>query len=70
VAADTILYVNCSVAASVNTHVKGFANACYKDKEDVTKDIIYYKDKEDKQRCKEVITSLIKIKLRWFKNIL
>jgi hypothetical protein len=45
--------------------VKGFANACYKDKEGIAKGIICPKNKESVQRYKEVITSLIEVKLRW-----
>jgi hypothetical protein len=59
VIADAVFCVSYAVAA-----VKGFAEACYKNKKDITKSIIYYKDKEDKQRREELITSLIKIKLK------
>jgi hypothetical protein len=34
------------VAAGANTRVKGFADACYKGEEDITEDIICYKDRE------------------------
>jgi hypothetical protein len=48
------------------TIIKGFADTCYKDEESVAEGIVCYKDKEDKQRHKEVIASLIKVKLRRF----
>jgi hypothetical protein len=64
VAAGAVLYANCSVAAGANTHIKGFADIYYKSEKSVAKGVIYYKDREDKQRHKEVIISLIKIKLR------
>jgi hypothetical protein len=64
VIAGAVLYADCSVAAGVNTHVKGFADACYKDEEGVAEGVIYYKDKEGEQRHEEVIASLIKVKLR------
>jgi hypothetical protein len=69
VTAGAVLYADCSVAAGANTHMKRFVNTCCKGKEDVAKnivlkDIIYCKDREGKQRRKDVITSLIKVKLR------
>jgi hypothetical protein len=45
--------------------VKGFADACYKDEEGITKGVVCPKDEESVQRREEVITSLIKVKLRW-----
>jgi hypothetical protein len=44
--------------------VKGFANACHKNKKGVAEGIVCRKDKEDEQRRKELITSPIKVKLR------
>jgi hypothetical protein len=62
------------VAAGANTHIKGFADACYKGEEGVAEgvalkgitaeDITYYKDEKSKQKREEVIASLIKVKLR------
>jgi hypothetical protein len=73
-AADAVLYADCFVAADADIYIKGFADACYKDEEGITKGIalkgvvlksvLCYKDKEDKQRRKKVITSLVKVKLR------
>jgi hypothetical protein len=54
--------------------VKGFANACYKDEEGVAEGVVSegvalegvacHKDREDEQRRKEIIASLIKVELR------
>jgi hypothetical protein len=38
-AADAVLYADCSVAAGADARVKGFANICYKDKEGIAEDI-------------------------------
>jgi hypothetical protein len=46
------------------TAVKRFADAYYKDEEDIAKGVTCLKDKESVQKRKKVITSLIKIKLR------
>jgi hypothetical protein len=59
VAVGAVLCASCAIAV-----VKGFAGAYYKGKEDVVKGVICYKDKEDKQRRKELITSLVKVELR------
>jgi hypothetical protein len=59
VTADAVLCASYAVAA-----VKEFAGAYYKNKKGVAKGIIYRKDKENKQRHKKLITSLIKVKLR------
>jgi hypothetical protein len=78
-AAGAVLYADCSVAAGADTHVKGFADTCYKNKEGVAEDValkgvvlkgvilkgvLCYKDREGEQRHKEVIASLIKVELR------
>jgi hypothetical protein len=67
------------VAAGADTHVKGFADVCYKDKESVAKDIasegvasegvvsegvLYHKDEEGEQRREEVVASLVRVELR------
>jgi hypothetical protein len=46
------------------TAVKGFADACYKGEKSITRGVIYPKDKESIQKRKEIITSLVKIKLK------
>jgi hypothetical protein len=65
------LYANYVVAASAVLCagytiivVKGFVGACYKGKEGVAKGVVCRKDEEDKQRRKELVASLIKVKLR------
>jgi hypothetical protein len=65
------LYTDCVIAASVIlcagyaiTTIKGFANAYRKSEKDIIKGVIYPKNKKSVQRRKEVIASLIKIKLR------
>jgi hypothetical protein len=52
------------VAAGADTHIKEFADACHKNKEGIAEGIVCHKDREGKQRREEVITSLIKVKLR------
>jgi hypothetical protein len=53
VAASVVLCAGYAVAANTNTYnkrkvwVKGFANACYKGKKDITKDVTYPKNKKD-----------------------
>jgi hypothetical protein len=79
VTASAVLYANCSIAANADTRVKGFADVCYKDDKGVVegvvsegivlkgivlKGVLCCKDKEGEQRREEVITSLIKVKLR------
>jgi hypothetical protein len=79
VAAGAVLYADCSVAAGADTHVKGFADACYKDKEGVaegvasegvasegivSEGVLCRKDREGEQRYKKVIASLVKVELR------
>jgi hypothetical protein len=61
ITAGAVLCVDCAVAT-----VKRFADTCYKSKEDIAKDIICFKNKKSVQRHKEVIISLIKVKLRRF----
>jgi hypothetical protein len=78
-AAGAVSYANCSVAAGANTHVKGFADTCHKNKKSVAKgitskgiasesivlkDVLCHKNKKGKQKRKKVITSLVKVKLR------
>jgi hypothetical protein len=46
------------------TVVKGFTDACYKSEEGIIKGVVCLKDKENVRRHKEVIASLIKVKLR------
>jgi hypothetical protein len=65
------LYADCVIAAGVVlcasyaiTIVKGFADACYKDKESIAEGVMCCKNREDKRRHKEVITSPIRVKLR------
>jgi hypothetical protein len=53
-------------AGYVIAAVKRFADTCYKSEKNITKDIICYKDREGEQRRKELVISLIKIKLRRF----
>jgi hypothetical protein len=67
------------VTTSANIHIKRFAGACHKNKEGIAKNItlkgiasegiilkgvLYHKNKEDKQKHKKVIISLVKVKLR------
>jgi hypothetical protein len=46
------------------TAVKGFAGVYYKSEEGVAKGVVCREDKEDKQRCKELVASLVKVKLK------
>jgi hypothetical protein len=64
VAAGAVLYADCSVATGANIYVKGFADACYKGEKGVAEGVVYYKDGEGEQGHKEVIISLVRIKLR------
>ena len=64
IAAGAVLYANCSVAAGADTHVKGFADACYKGKKGIAKGVVCPKNREDVRRRKEVIISPVKVKLR------
>jgi hypothetical protein len=59
VIAGAVLFASYAVAA-----VKGFAGAYYKDEEDITESVVYHKDKEGKQRRKELVASPVKVKLR------
>jgi hypothetical protein len=59
VTANAVLYAGYAMAA-----VKGFASACYKGKEGVAKGVVYREDREGEQRHKELVASLVKIKLR------
>jgi hypothetical protein len=44
--------------------MKGFADACYKSKEDIIRGVIRFKNKESVRKHKEIITSLVKVKLK------
>jgi hypothetical protein len=46
------------------TAVKGFAGACYKNKEDIAKGVVCHKDREDEQRRKKLVASPVRVKLR------
>jgi hypothetical protein len=59
IAAGAVLCADCAVTA-----VKGFADACRKGEEGVAKDVVCHKDKEGKQRRKELIISLVRVELR------
>jgi hypothetical protein len=67
------------VTAGADTRIKGFADACRKDKEGVAKGVVLkgivskdiilkgvlcHKDKKGKQRREKVIASLVRIELR------
>jgi hypothetical protein len=69
ITAGAVLYANCSVAAGANTHIKGFVNACCKDKKSVAKGIVlkgiilkgialkgvlYHKNRKSEQRRKRL----------------
>jgi hypothetical protein len=53
-----------SCASYAITAVKGFAGACHKDEEGVAESVICRENKEGEQRRKELITSLVRVKLR------
>jgi hypothetical protein len=39
VTAGAVLYADCSVAAGADTHIKGFADTCYKDEKGVAESV-------------------------------
>jgi hypothetical protein len=59
VAAGAVLSAGYAIAA-----VKGFASACCKGEEGVTKGVVCHEDGEGEQRREELITSLVKVELR------
>jgi hypothetical protein len=65
------LYADCVIAVSAVlcagyaiTAVKRFADICYKGEKGIAKGIVCCKDRKGKQRRKELIVSLVKVKLR------
>jgi hypothetical protein len=59
ITAGAVLCAGYAVAA-----VKGFADACCKGGEGVTKGVICREDKEGKQRREKLVASPVKVKLR------